>query len=246
LVGLAAAAGLGAYVVSRVAEEGNSHVQLATYHELVATAVTPFLLVGIYLLSLLVLFRRPGLRPGPAVIVAVLLGLGLEHVYSFAYDTVTQQGTPRKTPANQFAPGGVQAATWINDHSDSYDIVATNVHCRRPDAKNCDNRNFWIAAYTERRIVIEGWGYTELTNSSFAGEVSNASIPTPDPERLKMNDAAFEHPSTQTVQRLVDTYDVKFLFVSKKYPVDLPGLNALKSLLTRTYVNQNYVVYQVK
>jgi hypothetical protein len=68
----------------------------------------------------------------------------------------------------------------------------------------------------------------------------------PDPQRLKVNDDAFLHPSTATVNRLVDAYDVKFFFVSKKYPVDLKGLNDLKSLLTRTYVSKDYAVYRVR
>ncbi len=246
LVGLAAAAGLGAYVVSRVAEEGDKVPRQATYHEILATAILPFALVGLFLLIVLVL--RIGHRPnlGPVVIVTVLLGLSLTHVYSFAYDTITQQPEKRTKPPNQFAPGGVQAATWIRDHSDDYDIVATNAHCRKPAAKKCDNRNFWMAAYTERRIVIEGWGYTQATNGDYSADTRNAYIPTPDPLRLKINDAAFQHPSVATVSRLVDLYDVKFLLVSKSYPVDLDGLNSVKSLLTRTYANKNYAVFQVK
>jgi hypothetical protein len=179
-------------------------------------------------------------------VVAVLLGLGLTHVYSLTYDTFSQQKRATVHPPNQFAPGGVQAATWILDHSGRYDVVATNVHCRKPDAKKCDNRNFWVSAYTERRIVIEGWGYTSTTNGNYSDDGRNAYIPVPDPQRLAINDAAFEHPSAETVNRLVDTYDVKFLFVSKKYSVDIPGLNALKTLLTRTYNTKTYAVYQVR
>jgi hypothetical protein len=246
LAGLAAAAGLGAYVVSRIAEEGNAVPREATYHEIIATAVIPFALVVIYLVVRLVLSLAHRPKLGPAVVVAVLLGLSLEHVYSFGYDTATQQSEARKPPANQFAPGGVQAATWIEEHSDPYDIVATNVHCRKPAAKLCDNRNFWVSAYTERRIVIEGWGYTQTTNGDYSADTRNAYIPAPDPQRLKINDAAFLHPSAATVNRLVQTYDVRYLFVSKKYPVNLDGLNALKSLLTRTYVSKNYAVFQVK
>ncbi|MDP9319313.1 MAG: hypothetical protein M3O94_09655 [Actinomycetota bacterium] len=246
LAGLAAAAGLGAYLIGRYAEEGNAVVQQATYHEILATAVTPLVLVAIYLAVRLVIAMAHRPNPGPLVLVAVLLGLSLTHVYSLGYDTVTQRAEPHGTPPNQFAPGGVQAATWIADNSGRYDIVATNVHCRKPVAPKCDNRNFWVSAYTERRIVIEGWGYTQATNGDYSDEGRNAYIPAPDPERLRINDAAFTHPTAETVDRLVNTYDVEFLFVSKHYPADLPGLNALKDLLTRTYVNKNYVVFQVR
>lgn len=246
LVGVAAAAGLGVYVLSRIAERGNAQLRLATYHEILATAILPFALLILYFLvrMAMTLGHRP--TPGPAILVAVLLGLSLTRVYSLGYDTVTQRASNRVTPHNQFAPGGVQAATWIADHSDRYDIVATNVHCHKPHADKCDNRNFWVSAYTERRIVIEGWGYTQLTNTDLTNEVRSAYIPPPNPQRLAINDAAFRHPSEQTVTRLVDAYDVKFLFVSKKYPADVPGLNALKTLLTRTYDTKSYAVYQVK
>lgn len=246
LAGLAASAGLGAYVISRIAEEGNADVRQATYHEVLATAIAPFVLVALYLLVRLVMSWGNRPKPGPAVIVAVLLGLGLAHVYSLMYDTVTQPVRVRAAPPNQFAPGGVQAATWIADHSDPYDIVATNAHCRKPARGMCDNRHFWISAYTERRVVIEGWGYTQVTNGEYSDEARNAFIPPPDPQRLKLNDAAFLHPSAETVNRLINRYDVKFLFVCKSYPVDVQRLNALKDQLTRTYVNTNYAVYQVR
>lgn len=246
LAGAAAGAGLVAYLVSRYAETGDRMIQQATYHEVLATAITPFLLVAIYLVVLLFmrLGHRP--RPGPALLVAVLLGLSLTHVYSLASDTVTQRSIARATPPNQFAPGGVQAATWVADHSDRYDVIATNVHCRKPGTTKCDNRNFWISAYTERRVVIEGWGYTSTTNSAYSDEARNAFIPAPDPERLKINDAAFTHPTVETVNRLVDTYDVRYLFVSKRYRVDVQALSDLDKILTRTYQSKNYAVFKVR
>lgn len=246
LGGLAAAAGLGAYIISRIAERGNKVLDNATYHELIATAVVPFALVALYFLVRLVLAMGHRPKLGPAVIVAVLLGLSLEHVYSFAYDTITRASEKIKPAGNQFAPGGVQAATWVEEHSGINDIVATNAHCRKPAADLCDNRNFWISAYTERRVVIEGWGYTAATNGDYSEGSRNVYIPTPDPERLKINDAAFQHPSAATVNKLVNTYNVKFFFVCKKYPADLQGLNSLPSLLTRVFVNKSYAVFQVK
>jgi hypothetical protein len=246
LAATAAVAGLGAYLVSAYAERGNTDIRNATYREVLATAIAPFALIALY--WLVKLLRRVARRPhtSPAVLVAVLLGLGLAHVYTFGYDTAVQRAEPQPTPRNQFAPGGVEAATWIADHSDRYDVVATNVHCRKPAEPRCDNRNFWVSAYTERRIVIEGWGYNQVTNDNYTDQPSNADIPAPYPQRLRINDAAFTHPTTATVERLVKAYDVKFLFVSKKYPADLTGLNALKQLLTRTYHNKNYVVFQVR
>ena len=72
---------------------------------------------------------------------------------------------------------------------------------------------------------MEGWGYTAATNDNAVAGTRNAYIPIPDRERLEINDAAFREPSPETVGRLVETYDVSWLFVAKAYPADIPGLN---------------------
>ena len=79
----------------------------------------------------------------------------------------------------------------------------------------CDNRNFWVSAWSERQIVIEGWGYTAATNKNYVAGEANSTIPAPDPERLKLNDAAFTDPSAETIGALVDAHDVKWLFVEQ-------------------------------
>ena len=94
-------------------------------------------------------------------------------------------------------------------------------------------------------MLVEGWGYTAATNAQGVKDALNRYIEFTDPERLAINDAAFNYPSEVTVGRLVDTYDVDWLFVSKDYPADVPGLNALTSMLTQRYENANYVVYEV-
>jgi len=245
LVLLAATSGLGAYLLSRAAERGDSDPRSATYHELLATAILPVGLLVAYLAGRLVMSwaKRPG--PGPLVIVAVLLGLSLQHAFALAVDTVAAPDPTRKPPPNQFAPGGAHAAAWVRNRSRAYDVIATNVHCRLPDEKPCDNRNFWISAYTQRRVVIEGWGYPHGTDANYLAHVPDIHLRSPDPVRLRINDAAFQHPSAESVRRLVDLYGVRFLFVSRQYPVDLPGLRALPDLLSQRFANRNYVVFRV-
>jgi hypothetical protein len=144
-----------------------------------------------------------------------------------------------------FADGGLEAARWVADHSDPYDVVATNVHCASPFAAKCDNRNFWVAAFTERRVVIEGWGYTQPTRDDTSEGTSATHTAPPDPERLRINDEAFRRPSAATVGQLVDTYDVKFLFVDKQYPVRLRALKQLSGVVRRVFHNENYAVFKV-
>jgi len=230
VAGVAASAGLGAFLVSKYFDSGTDVVEHATYPEIVATALTPFVVVCVYLLARQATRLGGGPpRPGPVVLLAFLLGLASTHVYSMAYETLTQHPLPERTPSNRFAPGGVPAARWIARHSHPDDIVATNVHCQLK-APGCETRNFWVAANSERRIVVEGWGYTRAV---------------PSKERLEINDDAFTNPSAETVGRLVDAYGVKFLFVSKAYPADISGLSSLDSILKEGFRNENYVVFKL-
>lgn len=183
--------------------------------------------------------------PTLALFIVAVLGLGLSNVLNLTYHvTIGPPHKPRHFP-ELFAPGGVPAADFIRQHSNIHAVVATNVHCAQPHTARCDNRSFWIAAYTERRIVLEGWGYSSVTNAHFIPGQANRFIPTPYPQRMAINDAAFLDPSPASVSALVDTYGVDWLFVDKQYPADVAGLDALTSQLTKVFENDNYVVYRV-
>lgn len=249
LGGVAVVAGLVAFTISSALEAGRPKPELTTLSGVIATALAPVVIVATWLLA-----RRlaPRLTTGATTsagvfLLACLLGLSLSNPAALAYDILTKnQPQARKPPKDQFAPGGVAAAVWIRKHSENDDIIATNVHCRNPDDKHCDNRNFWISAYAERRVVVEGWGYTSGTNEDSAGDNRNRRTGIPDKERLRINDAAFERPKPATVRRLVETYDVSFLLVSKLYDVKLDRLKALHQMVKKKYSNDTYVVFKVR
>lgn len=245
LLAVACAAGLGAFAVSVGVEAANDGASTATLGSLLLTTLAPLVVVGGYVLVRLRLGGVGGhRRPGPTVCLALLLGLGLTNVFAFF---TTDTSTPRplaKVPV-LFAAGGAKAAEYIEAHSDPDDVVATNMHCRLPDARRCDNRHFWLSAFSQRRVVIEGWGYTAATNENFVSGQRNRTISAPFPERRAINDAAFERPSARSVGRLVDTYDVRWLFVSTKYPADVDGLSQLSPVLSEVFRNNSYVVFEV-
>jgi hypothetical protein len=251
--GAAAASGLVVFLIASFFENRRKVALDATVPTLIATIVLPLIVIAVFVVigRLHRVDRHSGIPShaswtAPALCVCILLGFGTMNVWSFAYDIVTndQLGTPHY-PA-LFAPGGTQAAEALRDKSDVDDIVATNIHCVQPDEKPCDNRNFWAAAWTERQMVIEGWGYTAATNKNYVAGQANSTIPAPDPAQLKLNDAAFTDPSAETIGALADTYDVTWLFVSKDYPADLDGLKQLDgSVLTQVYENNHYLVFKI-
>ena len=239
---IVATAGLGAYAVSRFVVSRTDGID-ATIPSLVVTAAAPFAVTLVFL-ALWLVSRRGASRPPDVVILLVfLLGLSTVNVATFGYQAMTEPTKEYMRPdAPRFATGGLAAAAHIAHHSSPDEIVATNVHCSspqgaKPQSKRCDHRNFWIAAYTERRIVVEGWDYTAPARDAFPG--------IPDPDRLAINDAAFEQPSPKTVGRLVEIYDVSWLFVSKKYSVDISGLRRLHRLLDLSFENNHYLVFRV-
>lgn len=249
---VAVASGLAVFWASSRVEAGKKDVGAATLEGLVLTVAVPAALLLCYLLAAAVLrFRRgPGDVPRrpwlvTTIFVVVVLGLGLTHAWTLVHDKVTDYPSPGSDhPGLLYARGGYPAARYIDEHSDPDDVVATNVHCRHPQAERCDNRNFWVSGYTRRQVVIEGWGYTARTNDQGTTHSPNAFLPNPYTTQLRINDAAFESPSLQTLGRLVSTYSVDWLFVDKRYPVDLEGLAQLPAL-EHAYENRNYVVYRV-
>ncbi len=248
LGGVAVAAGLGAFAVSSIVEARSDRIG-ATVGSLLLTVIAPLAVVGVFLVVWLVMRRSLKGRSSSfvVVLVTVLLGMGMVNVAATGHEALTE---PVKVFKGRHIPlfpdGGVAAARYIDRNSSPGDIVATNVHCAMPGAGRCDNRNFWIAAFTERRIVVEGWGYTAATNDDAEAGTRNAYVPIPDRKRLEINDAAFTDPSPETVGRLVETYDVSWLFVAKAYPADIDGLKQLDEILDHAYENPQYVVFEVK
>jgi hypothetical protein len=250
LGGGAALAGLLAFTANLLVDEQIPGWE-ATYRTLLLTIAVPAGCVLVFLLVRWFQSRKPaGGRLPAALLVAVLLGLGLTNALELARGAAdleldNPRGGEWARPPSEFTSGAQRAAEWLEENSAATDIVATNVHCADPAEKRCDNRSFWVSWLTERRIVVEGWGYTRETNDA-RSQGRAAYLPIPDPERLQVNDAAFLQPSAETVGRLAETYDVSWLFVSKDYPVDLAGLRALEGdVLERGFSNDNYVVFEV-
>jgi hypothetical protein len=245
LLGLAAAAGVGAFAATGLLQRaGNGGAGHATYPELLSTAAAPLVALVVFLVLRLRL-RRPDSQPGFAVLLSFLLGLGLMHVFSLGYDVVSGYRVHARKPPPMYASGGFPAAKYVAQHAAPYDVVATNVHCALPRAPRCDNRSFWVSAYTQRRIVIEGWGDSAPTAADVQRVSAGRFLPSPYPRRLRLNNAAFQHPTAANLERLVTAYDVRWLFVDRQYPADVARLSAQTGLLTDVYRNPNYVVYKV-
>jgi hypothetical protein len=115
-------------------------------------------------------------------------------------------GTSRAMPA-----GAIKAGRWLRDHSDPRDVVATNSHCRAT-IPGCDSRDFWLAAYSERQVVLEGWSYTEPAFET--GGLWDRTLGFSrfwDPGLLSANDAVFYRPSAENVASFAREHNVRWL-----------------------------------
>ena len=175
-------------------------------------------------------------RPGLVVAAVAVIGVCTAAAMLPALQTVAAGSG---ATAAMFAPretGGptesaAAAARWLRTNSTPGELVATNGHCTRRWRAGCDSRHFWLAALTERHILVEGWSYTGQTAKRAAETGTSYAIqPYWDPDRLRANDAAFSTPSAATVGRLRDVYGVRWLFADTTYSLVPPELGRYATL----------------
>jgi hypothetical protein len=192
---------------------------------LLTQLVIGLLVLAVAVVIVIVFAKRSGIASLPVVAV-LMMGVVLAGAPQTVALAVVGPTFPREAATDIIGPGGVAAARFVRGHSQPDELIATNAHCIGLPVPDCDRRNFWIAAYAERRVLVEGWAYidplvvgqpsTDLNNSAY--------LPFWDPELLEANDAAITNPSPTTIATLRDDHGVDWLVVDRRYRADLPGL----------------------
>jgi len=159
--------------------------------------------------------KAPGLRGwGSALVLAALVvGAPAEGAINSTLDPIADLAvkpvansapTPKHINGFRLSHDDAAAMAWIDQHIANDALVATNRHCiGGPRQPQCVSMAFWVSGLGGRRTVLESWGYTT--------EAKTATSPTPFPERLAVNDAAFTDPSTKTIERLRRLYGASWL-----------------------------------
>ena len=98
------------------------------------------------------------------------------------------------------------AFAYIRDNSAPNDLVITNAHCRTGTVADgdCDARHFILAAVSQRRVLVEGWSYTQFGTS-------------PDWVRtqLELSDGFIQSPTTARLRHL-ESLGVGFAYVDTR------------------------------
>lgn len=223
---LAAAAAIGFLAMALTqwllaADEGDA-VQASSAYAAVGTLL--MLVVGGAVAVAIVERRRSVTAPQPLartvalVSVVAIAGAGLVSPVRLLLgwepppSGVTADASPGQIHSSQ-----LRALRWLRDHSDTDDVVATNLHCRDVISRSCDHRHFAVAAYTERRVLVEGWAYTDRAIRSWdpGGDTHFAREPFWDQELLELNDGFIREPTADGAARLYEL-GVRWLVVDSR------------------------------
>jgi hypothetical protein len=146
-----------------------------------------------------------------------------------------------KTPG-AFSSSQVQAAQYIRDHATPDGLVVSNRHCRGRASAGCDVRRFFVAAYSERSVLIEGWAYTQQADALAAVTAGGDPRRTPfwDPPLLALNDRFVTRPDADDARRLYEL-GVRWVFIDRL----VPHAAGFAPYARRRLQNQGATVYQL-
>jgi hypothetical protein len=133
------------------------------------------------------------------------------------------------------------ALRWLRENSRPGELIATNAHCDWRLEAPCNHVRFWVSAFAERRVLLEGWGYTTkgLQNWQPGRNIDHQFW---DSRRFEANRQAFEAPSWATVRRLQEHYGVTWLFVDERRMS--PG-SKMEDFAEPTFRASDYTVYRI-
>ncbi|MEV0287097.1 hypothetical protein AB0H36_23525 [Kribbella sp. NPDC050820] len=135
------------------------------------------------------------------------------------------------------------AARWLRRNSEPGDLVATNAHCIIQRNVLCDSRHFWIAALSERPVLIEGWSYSNQANRIALTTDSNPSlIPYWNRAELAANDAAFTASNPAAIERLRNV-GVRWLYADNRAGKVSP---ALRNYVRLRHATLDATIYEIR
>ncbi len=118
-----------------------------------------------------------------------------------------------------------EAAAWVRANTSDDDVLATNGHCVSPPPDyppygTCLNLSYWLSAWSERRVLLESWGY--------GGEVRPFG-PYSDPAYQAANDRVFTAPTAEGIDWM-RAKGVRTLVVDRRFGEESPQLGTFARL----------------
>ncbi|WP_327639415.1 hypothetical protein OHB24_13905 [Kribbella sp. NBC_00482] len=240
LVGAAGLLGLAALAVARSQSADLRGVKGPWVWTAAGVAAVALLVAVVWKLA-----RRPGnffvALLGGAV-AACMIGATLVPLQGFVSDKASNLvfARPFRGGATAAEAG---AAQWLRRNSAPGDLIATNAHCIIERDGLCDSRHFWLAALSERPVLIEGWSYSNQANRIALTTNSNPSlIPYWNSEELAANDIAFKAPTPATIERLRQA-GVRWLYADNRAGYVSP---ALRNYVRLRHATLDATIYELR
>lgn len=136
---------------------------------------------------------------------------------------LTDPAAVKRNFGKSMTPDLYGALRWIRDETPTGSVIAVNNQWI--DAADASPLEFIYSAFAERRVFLEGWGYSARSRELGYAEISAGANPFAD--RLLLNRAAFTG-ALGALQTLVEQYGVSYLVVD-----ELNGYRADIEALTR-------------
>ena len=144
---------------------------------------------------------------------------------------ITNPAAAEQNLGKKMTPRLYGALTWIRDKTATDSVIAVNNQWW--DAANSVPLEFIYSAFSERRVFLEGWGYSQRPRD--LGYAKVASGLNPFAGRLRLNQAAFAHGNRRALRAMVRRYGVRYLVVDRLngYPTDVRALKRLGRIVYR-------------
>ncbi|HWD79794.1 MAG TPA: hypothetical protein VG497_12960 [Kribbella sp.] len=240
LVGAAGLLGLAGFAVAR-SESADLRGVKGPWLWTVAVVVVVALLVAVGWK----VARRPGnffVAMLGAAVAACMIGAALVPLQALVSDKASNLvfAHPFRGGATAAEAG---AAQWLRRNSKPGELIATNAHCIIQRDGVCDSRHFWLAALSERPVLIEGWSYSNQANRiALANDGNPSLIPYWNREELAANDAAFKAPSPTTINRLKQA-GVRWLYADNRAGEVSP---ALRNYVRLRHATLDATIYELR
>jgi hypothetical protein len=197
---------------------------------------------GGLLLSLLALYAaaRTWLGPQRWIAAALLCG-GV--ILVGAVDIPAQNirpalAAPKPAQGDVMSPELYRALTWIRDHTSPDSVIAVN-----DQQADIGPYEFDFGAFSERRVFLAGWGFSG-DRSERAPLQAGAGTNIPYPERLALNQAAFERADPAALGALQAQYGVRYLVVDEVNGSEV-DLAALEGAAVPVYQGDGVTVFEL-
>ena len=164
----------------------------------------------------------PSRWPAAALTCAAVLAVGaLATPIGSLWGSVTAPDA--RLPGKQLTPQLYAALKWIRDETPENSVVAVNNHWI--DENRTAALAFDYSAFSERRVFLEGWAYSQRAFAEGYQKVGASQI-NPFAGRFALNRAAFTRGDPRALKAMADRYGVRYLLDDQVngYRADLPAL----------------------